>query len=111
MRRSEHLEQREFVSWFRQTFPCVLIHAIPNGGKRGRAEALRLTVEGVVAGIPDLHVPDWNLWIEMKATDGALSPDQVAVIAYLETTGDRCVVAYGKDDAIKQILNLFAKKD
>ena len=49
MRRSEHLEQREFVSWFRQTFPGVLIHAIPNGGKRGRAEALRLKVEGVVA--------------------------------------------------------------
>ena len=40
---SEHLEQREFVRWFRQTYKGVRIFAIPNGGQLGsRPRALAL---------------------------------------------------------------------
>lgn len=39
---TEHEEQRELVRWFRQTWPCVRIHAIPNGGARNKATAGRL---------------------------------------------------------------------
>ena len=48
--RTEHVEQREFVSWFRKTFPAVRILAIPNGSQRSRTTGARLKAEGVVAG-------------------------------------------------------------
>lgn len=101
---SEHVEQREFVMWFRQTFAPVRIYAIPNGGKRGKAEALRLKVEGVTAGVPDLHVPEWNLWIEMKRQKGGtLSAEQKDWRDYLTTIGHTWIRANGRDDAVRQI--------
>jgi hypothetical protein len=56
---SEHVEQSLFVQWFRRSYPNVLIFAIPNGGARSKATAGRLRVEGVVAGVPALIVPEW----------------------------------------------------
>jgi len=67
---SETEEQEGFVNWFRAKFPGVLIFAIPNGGHRAISTAKRLKAEGVVPGIPDLHVPAWRLWIEMKRVKG-----------------------------------------
>ena len=37
---TEHEEQRELVRWFRQTWPGVRIHAIPNGGARSKGGSL-----------------------------------------------------------------------
>jgi hypothetical protein len=48
--KSEHIEQREFVSWFRKTHDPVRIFAIPNGGGRSRSVGAKLKVEGVSAG-------------------------------------------------------------
>lgn len=102
--RTEHEEQRELVQWFRQTFPGVLIFAIPNGGARSAATAGRLKAEGVVAGVPDLFVPAWRMWIEMKRTKGgSVSPDQKSVMGYLENTGYICIVAKGRADAVEKI--------
>ena len=56
---TEHAEQVGFVQWFRAHFPRVLIFAIPNGEKRAISVARRLRAEGVVAGVPDLYVPEW----------------------------------------------------
>ena len=75
---SEHLIQRESVQWIRQYTP-FLVYAIPNGGKRGRLEAMRLQAEGVTAGMPDLHLPELRLWIEMKTPTGTVSPVQKAM--------------------------------
>lgn len=75
---SEHIIQRESVQWIRQYTP-YLVYAIPNGGKRGRLEAMRLQAEGVTAGMPDLHLPELRLWIEMKTPTGTVSPVQKAV--------------------------------
>lgn len=75
---TEHIIQRESVQWIRQYTP-YLVYAIPNGGKRGRLEAMRLQAEGVVAGMPDLHLPDLRLWIEMKTPTGKVSPVQKAI--------------------------------
>lgn len=99
--RSEHEEQREFVSWFRKNYD-TLIMAIPNGGKRGRAAAAKLQLEGVVRGVPDLFVPEYNLWIEMKQ-DGAgqVSSDQKRVMSLLECYGYTCRVAHGETEARK----------
>ena len=101
---TEHEEQRELVRWFRQTWPGVRIHAIPNGGARSKATAGRLKTEGVASGVPDLFVPAWRLWIEMKrAKGGSLSPEQKDWIAYLEGVGYWGIVGKGAEDAKRQI--------
>jgi hypothetical protein len=101
---SEHLEQVFAVSWFRREYPGVLIFAIPNGGHRGKAEAARLKAEGVTPGVPDLFVPAWRLWIEMKRQKGGrLSKQQKEVIEYLKSIGDAVLVCNGAEEAIEQI--------
>lgn len=105
---TEHEEQRELVRWFRQTWPGVLIHAIPNGGVRNKATASRLKAEGVVSGIPDLFIPAWRLWIEMKRVKGGrLSPEQSAIIKQLESVGYWVIVGKGAEDAKRQISAFF----
>lgn len=107
---SEHLEQVRFVSWFRRNYPGVRIFAVPNGGARSGVQGAKLKAEGVVPGVPDLFVPIWNLWVEMKrAKGGTLSPDQKDWIAYLEGIGHRCIVGRGFDDAKAQIEALQKK--
>jgi len=104
----EHKDQREFVSWFRKTYMGVKIFAIPNGGQRGIAAAARLKAEGVSRGVPDLFIPAWRLWVEMKRQkNGSLSPDQVEWIEYLEGVGYDCITARGLQDAQDQV-QLFA---
>lgn len=101
---SEHAEQIAFVQWFRLQFPSVRIIAIPNGGARNRVVAMKLKAEGVSAGVPDLHVPAWHLWIEMKRKHGGrLSPVQVDWISYLTDCGDTVIVGRGAEDAIRQV--------
>ena len=105
--KTEHEEQREFVQWFRQTYPATLIFAIPNGGVRSPATAGRLKAEGVVKGVPDLFVPAWETWIEMKRVKGgSLSQDQVAMRIYLESLFYKVLVAKGFEDAKQQIEEL-----
>ena len=101
---SEHQEQIGFLSWFRKTFPRVLIFAIPNGGLRNIGVAKKLKAEGVVAGVPDLFIPQWNLWVEMKTIKGRLSSQQREVIGLLEHAGHTVVVGRGAMDASKQVL-------
>lgn len=108
MTASETVEQEGFVNWFRNRFPGVLIYAIPNGGHRAHSVALRLKAEGVVPGVPDLHVPDWRLWIEMKREKGGVvSADQKDMIRYLEGIGHKVIVGRGARDASRQVLDFL----
>jgi hypothetical protein len=94
------------VSWFRKTFPDVRIFAIPNGGKRSKREAERLKLEGVSPGVPDLFVPQWRLWIEMKAAKGGrLSFEQSDWVDHLNDMGDRhwAYVCAGHLEAIDRV--------
>ena len=103
-RKTEHEEQREFVQWVRQTYPGVRIFAIPNGGQRSRTTGAKLKAEGVSAGVPDLYIPAWRCWVEMKREKGGkLSPVQKDWIAYLESIGDTVIVGHGCDDAQNKI--------
>lgn len=105
---TEHEEQRELVRWFRQTWPDVRIFAIPNGGARSPATAGRLKAEGVSSGVPDLFIPAWGLWVEMKRTKGgSLSAEQKDWIAYLESVRFCCIVGKGADDAKDKIQAFF----
>jgi hypothetical protein len=106
---TEHEEQRELVKWFRQTFKNVRIFAIPNGGARNIATATRLKVEGVSAGVPDLYIPAWKLWLEMKRQKGGrIDPAQQDWIDYLETCGDMVLICKGAEHAKESILAYVA---
>ena len=108
---SEHDEQAAFIKWFRFQFPCVLIHSVPNGAalagspRLRAAQMARLKAEGLEPGIPDLHIPSRDLWIEMKRQHGGrLSPEQRHAIHQLESLGDTVIVAKGFEAAKDAVL-------
>lgn len=110
----EHAEQVALINWFRFQFPTVLIHSLPNGAhlsgtaKRRAAQMFRLKAEGLVPGMPDLHIPSWDTWVEMKRTEGGkLSPEQRACIDHLRAMGDIVIVAKGWEDAKAQLLTVL----
>jgi hypothetical protein len=101
---TEHEEQRAFVRWFKQTHPGVRIFAIPNGGVRSITTATRLKAEGVSSGVPDLFIPAWHLWVEMKRTKGGVvSDEQKDWLRYLESVGYSTFVCRGCDHAIELV--------
>ncbi len=101
---SEHLQQVRLVSWFRRSYPGVKVFAIPNGGHRGASQGANLKAEGVSPGVPDLFVPEWLLWVELKREKGGVvSPVQRDWIAYLESIGHKVIVGRGFEDAKRQI--------
>ncbi len=103
---TEHEEQCDYVRWHRQEFSGVRIFAIPNGEKRSKRDGLRLKVEGVSPGVPDLFVPDWTTWIEMKVKGGHVSREQEDWHDYLRSIGHTVILAYGSLDAQRQILEV-----
>lgn len=97
---SEHQEQVLFIQWFRRTYKDVRIFAIPNGEARSKSAGARLKAEGVSAGVPDLFIPAWNTWIEMKRSKGGRTSDkQKYWLAYLESVGHKTFVCAGFDNA------------
>lgn len=102
--KTEDQEQMEFVRWFRRTHKGVRIFAIPNGGHRHKAVAAKLRASGVSAGVPDLFIPAWRMWIEMKrAKGGRVSPAQKDWLEYLDEHGYHTVVCHGQDQAIAAV--------
>ena len=98
---SEHIEQVTFINWFRATYPTVLIFAIPNGEYRAITTAMRLKAEGVTKGIPDIFIPEWKVWIEMKKEKGGtISKEQKEMKIYLESVGYTVFIAKGYKKAI-----------
>ena len=104
---TEHSHQAGFLQWFRAKYPGILIFAIPNGGKRDIVTAKKLQMEGVTPGVPDLFVPAWSLWIEMKKPGGRLSEAQKDMIEHLEGIGHTVIVAYGARDASEKVLEFL----
>jgi len=111
----ETAEQTAFVRWFRLAFPKVLMFSVPNGSHlagtpaRRAAQMARLKAEGLVEGVPDLHIPAWSLWVEMKRSrDGRLSEAQGRIIADLRALGDTVIIARGWQDALGQVLAFVA---
>jgi len=102
---SESEEQIGFLRWFETTFPGVRILHVPNGGHRAMSVAKKMKAEGVRPGVPDLLVPRWFLWIEMKRQKGGrLSADQKDWISYLEGIGQTVIVGEGATDASRKVL-------
>ena len=95
---TEHDLQVQCLRWLRYQYPQVLCYAIPNGGQRNTIIAAKLKAEGVVSGVPDLHIPVprggyASLYIEMKnGKAGRLSEHQKEVIPRLQAFGNKVVV-------------------
>ncbi len=77
-------------------------------GKRSVATGKKLKAEGVKPGVPDLYIPAWNLWIEMKRVKGGrVSPEQKDWHEYLEFIGDTVIVGKGAEDASRKVLEFL----
>lgn len=101
----EHVEQVTFVNEFEREFPVVRIFAIPNGGFRHKATAEKLKNEGLRPGVPDLYIPEWRVWVEMKRIKGSrTSEEQKDWHQYLvDVCGDTVIIGKGWQDAMEQI--------
>jgi len=104
---SEHEEQVGFLQWFEAQFPGVAIFAIPNGARVGMGHAVKLKKEGLRKGVPDLFIPQWLTWVEMKrAKGGRLSSEQIEWKKNLENLSHLVIVGKGAADASRQIVRL-----
>ena len=111
---SEHAHQVTLVNWFDNRYKDIsgYLFAIPNGGLRAKAVAVKLAKEGVRRGIPDLMLPVatdgyHGLFIELKKEKGRLTPQQKDWIERLSEQGYLAVVCYGwieASDTIKDYL-------
>ncbi len=111
---SESEEQEKIVALARavQDVPGLealrLLHASANGGSRHPAEAAKLKRMGVLAGVPDLCLPEaidgWHgLYIEVKGFGGVVSAEQRVVMDDLAKAGYCVRVAFGFLQAWRQI--------
>ncbi|MBK2126253.1 VRR-NUC domain-containing protein [Fangia hongkongensis] len=113
MRISEHDHQKTVVSYCKaKKIPVV---AIPNAQALSflnRDAAMRvvakLKAEGMAKGFPDILIPlvsnnKSGLFIEMKSSNGRVSPEQKEWIYQLNNSGYKAAVCYGADEAIKTI--------
>ncbi len=112
---SEHSEQVALMQWAEIASahrPLLgLLFAIPNGGQRHPAVAAAMKREGVRRGVPDLFLAVGRcglhgLFIEMKALDGRLSPEQKRWRDLLVAQGYGVAVAFNFDEA-KDILERY----
>ena len=112
---TEHEEQTDFVRWFRQTYTIPLgvrIFAIPNGSAvTSKAQGAKLQSEGVSPGVPDLFVPAWLLWIEMKRPKKSHTSElQKLWHEYLRGLGQTVIKPRGSAEAQAMVLDFVARR-
>jgi hypothetical protein len=101
---TESVEQIKFVQHVRTFHPEVVIFSVPNGGDVSATQRIRLTQEGMLAGVPDVLVFALNrptLAIEFKRPDGKgkVSPEQMDVGVQFEGVGAIVRVATSAEQA------------
>lgn len=112
MRREEENIQIAFFEWTKWQegrYPELkLMHHIPNGGKRNKAEAAIFKAMGVKSGVPDIFLPApkgvyHGLYIELKSGTGKPSKNQEEFINSLHTAGYFVCVCDNLDSLIKTV--------
>jgi hypothetical protein len=110
--REESSIQRACIRWFYLSYPKLVIYAIPNGGKRLGFSGKLMVLEGLLKGMPDLHIPIpsngyASLYIEMKSAKGKLSPEQQEMIPRLREFGNKVVVCRSIEQFIDEVDKYF----
>lgn len=109
---TEDQEQIKLASWL--TSQGIRFYAIPNGGKRGMLEAVKLKRMGVISGVPDLCIPIpsgsyHGLYIELKRQSGGrASLSQVHWLEFLREKGYWADIANGFEEARDIVLHYLA---
>ena len=105
---TEHHIQSTFFRWcdFQKHHAYRMIYAIPNGGHRHKAVALKLKREGVKAGVPDVCMayPSngyHGLYIEFKRPKGKTTPSQDAWIVRLNDLRYKTEICHSFEEAIE----------
>jgi hypothetical protein len=109
----EHRAQATVCSWWDVAhkgfgIPWCLLYATPNGSQRDPIVGAILKREGVKRGTADLTLlvqrnGKGALFVEMKAKDGVVSPDQRAFLKAVIEQGYVGRVCYSAEEAIKLI--------
>lgn len=116
---SEHEHQVRLFEWAeieKRRYPELsLLFAIPNGGHRHPAVAMKLKREGVKSGIPDLCLPIarggfYGAWIEMKKLKGKLRDNQVEWLEALTKQGYLACVCKGWEEAKETLVDYLEMK-
>lgn len=103
----EHDHQAAFFKWL-GNYPNIRdsAFAVPNGGSRHPAEAVKLRAEGVTSGIPDvmIGIPSNGypgLFIEFKSKVGRVSYNQKAKLKRFAHNGYACHVCRSVDEGVR----------
>jgi len=72
-------------------------------GARNAITGRRLKDEGVKPGVPDLFIPYYALFIEMKAPKGKLTEVQKEWHKKLDVCGYNVITCYSAEEAIKAV--------
>jgi hypothetical protein len=111
---TESVEQIKFVQHVRTFHPELVIFSVPNGGDVSATQRIRLTQEGMLAGVPDVLLFGLNLptlAIEFKRPDGKgkVSPEQQGVGLQFEGVGAIVRIATSADQAKAHLHEWLAK--
>ena len=117
---TESEEQQVLFEWAAMqggAYPELkLLHHVPNGGKRGKAEAGRLKTEGVKPGVPDICLPVarggyHGLYIELKRLHGGkITEEQTDWISQLKKQGYFAIICRGWNEASVAIMRYLRLK-
>ena len=114
MVRNEHDLQVSIIDRIKLYEPqypeLTLLHAIPNGGQRHKAIAVKLKAEGVKAGVPDLCLPVarngfHGFYRELKTKTGTMRASQKMWLRALEKNGYSVGVCRDVDQAVIEIVS------
>lgn len=113
---TEHQIQTVAVTWLRIKFPRLIIYAVPNGGFRNPREAVKLKAEGVLAGVPDLHIPHarngyHSLYVEVKSAEGVVSKKQKEIHKQLRETDNMVVVCRTVLQIKRAVVDYYAPQE
>lgn len=104
IKQDEFDSQVLFFDWFKQSYPDVLMFMSLNGMKMNIGQAMKAKRSGMMKGVPDLEVPGWRLFIEMKKEKGGRNrPHQKLIQQYLIANGYTVMVCRGYEDAVNDI--------
>ena len=97
---------KEFALRYPEIYSSGALFAVPNQGKRNRANASRMKAEGMVSGVADLillwPVADYcGACIEMKEKGGKISPEQSVWLAQRKISGYAVAVCWSHEEAMK----------